>query len=124
MTRAHVFALCVFVALAVFPGANAVTFPELPRGLGDSCVAPVEIMRKNHMDFLNHQRDLTVHDGIRGARHSLTGCVHCHAQQDSRGNFIAVDAPGQFCAACHAFTATAMDCFECHAAKPARAEMQ
>ncbi|MGR3914550.1 MAG: Hdr-like menaquinol oxidoreductase cytochrome c subunit [Gammaproteobacteria bacterium] len=108
--------------LLALPGASpgaAVVFPALPRGIGESCVEPLEVMRKNHMKLLNHQRDRTVHDGIRTTRHSLTGCVQCHAQQDARGRFIAVDAPGQFCEACHAFTGARPDCFECHAATPA-----
>ena len=94
------------------------TLPELPRGKGENCVQPTELMRKNHMDYLIHQRDLTVHSGIRTPRHSLVGCVQCHVQQDQRGQFIAIDAPGQFCQSCHAFTSVRVDCFECHATKP------
>ena len=92
---------------------------ELPRGKGEMCVEPTEYMRKYHFDLLTHQRDLTVRSGIRTPRHSLTGCIDCHVQQDAHGQFIAVDAPGQFCESCHGFVAVKLDCFECHAAKPA-----
>ena len=111
----------VGIALLLFIGVchGDVNLPELPRGKGERCVEPTDVMRKNHMDFLNHQRDLTVRSGIRTARHSLVGCVECHARQNARGRFIAVDAPGEFCQSCHAFTGVKPDCFECHAAKPA-----
>ena len=93
--------------------------PELPTAKGESCVEPVDVMRRDHMKFLFHQRDQTVHRGIRTKQHSLTGCLDCHAQQDEQGNYIRIDAPGQFCQVCHAYTSTRIDCFECHAAKPA-----
>ena len=35
-------------------------------------------MRRNHMELIKHQRDATVHDGIRGTKHSLAGCIDCH----------------------------------------------
>ena len=92
--------------------------PKLPRGKGATCVEPLDVMRRNHMDFLNHERDLTVRGGIRGRKHSLVGCIACHAQRDGHGDFIRIDAPGQFCHACHEFTGVKMDCFECHAAVP------
>jgi len=98
--------------------------PELPRGKGETCVEPLDVMRRNHMDFLNHERDLTVRGGIRGRKHSLAGCIACHTQrapaggEGAEGGFIRIDAPGQFCHACHEFTGVKMDCFECHAAVP------
>ena len=33
----------------------------------------------NHMDMLKHQRDLTMHEGIRTTKHSLKECIECHA---------------------------------------------
>lgn len=90
-----------------------------PAARGDACVEPTEIMRRDHMRFLMHQRDDTVHGGIRGAKHSLVGCIECHAQTDAQGVAIPVDAKGQFCESCHTFAGVRMDCFECHAAVPA-----
>ena len=71
------------------------------------------------MRLLLHQRDATVHQGIRGTRHSLVGCIDCHVQRDAGGAPIPINAPGQFCASCHGFTGVTVDCFECHATVPA-----
>ena len=43
------------------------------------CIAPVEEMRRNHMDMLKHQRDRTMRQGIRGEPASLNACIECHA---------------------------------------------
>ena len=112
-------ALVVVALLWVGVSSGAgVNLPEFPRGKGDNCVETTDIMRKNHMEFLTHQRDLTVHDGIRSSKHSLVECIQCHVQKDAQGQFIPVNAPGQFCQSCHQFTATRLDCFECHATVP------
>lgn len=120
--RAEGFSIPRFAGVAVFAivgiAALADGMPELPRGKGETCVEPLELMRRSHMDFLNHERDLTVRNGIRGRKHSLVGCLACHTQRDSRGDFIRIDAPGQFCSTCHEFTGVKIDCFECHAAAP------
>ena len=86
----------------------------------ENCVEPTEYMRKNHMDLLFHQRDVTVHEGIRSKQHSLVNCVDCHASADADGSFASVNAPGQFCEGCHSATAVTIDCFECHASRPDR----
>ena len=83
-----------------------------------SCVEPTDVMRRNHMEFLKHQRDETVHNGIRGAKHSLAGCVDCHATVVD-GQPKPVNGDGEFCANCHAFTAVSIDCFHCHRTVPA-----
>ena len=46
---------------------------------GDKCVEPTDEMRRNHMNLLLHQRDQTMHKGIRTVKHSLKNCVDCHA---------------------------------------------
>lgn len=84
----------------------------------EQCVEPTELMRRNHMDMLIHQRDKTVHQGIRTKNHSLLECIACHAEKDTDGKFVAINAEGQFCQSCHAAVAVSMDCFQCHAAKP------
>ncbi len=93
--------------------------PEPVAVRGQTCVAPTDVMRRDHMDMLMHQRDETVIRGIRTERFSLTGCVSCHAATDAAGEFLRVDAPAQFCSTCHEYTAVEMDCFGCHAAVPA-----
>jgi hypothetical protein len=82
---------------------------------GTQCVEPPEVMRRQHMSFLKHQRDDTVHGGIRGAKHSLRGCVDCHASPASGS---VAKASGDFCSSCHQYAAVKIDCFECHASKP------
>ncbi len=80
--------------------------------IGDQCVEPVDIMRRQHMTFLLHQRDETVRSGIRGNKYSLQGCVECHAVADAdAGGARTVRA---FCSECHSYAAVRIDCFECH----------
>ncbi|MDP2004733.1 MAG: hypothetical protein Q8K45_03585 [Rubrivivax sp.] len=81
---------------------------------GTQCVAPPEVMRRDHMEFLKHQRDDTVHGGIRGAKFSLKGCIDCHASQKTQS--VAKDE-SNFCVSCHAYAAVKIDCFECHTSK-------
>ena len=109
--------LVIFVSCMASASAD---MPEVPRGKGDMCVEPTEIMRKQHMDFLFHDRDLTMRQGNRDIKHSLNQCVECHAQTDAQGEFISINESGQFCAVCHEFTSVKIDCFECHASKPDR----
>jgi hypothetical protein len=117
----------VLAALALLAAGSAFTADTVKRGLapavepaakGERCVEDTATMRRNHMRFLEHQRDDTVHGGIRGARHSLKGCVDCHASK-ATGSVAA--ARTDFCIACHSFTAVKVDCFGCHATKPAGA---
>ena len=102
------------------PAADGVPAPALVKASrGAACVEPIPVIRRDHMKFLMHQRDDTVHGGIRGARHSLVGCIDCHAARDETGQWARIDAPGQFCASCHEYVAVKIDCFGCHAALPA-----
>nr|VFK50185.1 MAG: hypothetical protein BECKTUN1418E_GA0071001_100136 [Candidatus Kentron sp. TUN]VFK50829.1 MAG: hypothetical protein BECKTUN1418D_GA0071000_100227 [Candidatus Kentron sp. TUN]VFK51240.1 MAG: hypothetical protein BECKTUN1418F_GA0071002_100136 [Candidatus Kentron sp. TUN] len=84
----------------------------------DKCVESIPIMRREHMDFLFHQRDSTMYHGIRTKRYSLKGCVECHVRKDDQGYVVPVDAPEQFCQNCHRYVAINIDCFQCHAAMP------
>ncbi len=85
-----------------------------PAKPGTHCVADPALMRRDHMVFLKHQRDVTVHQGILG-KYSLTDCVDCHASS-ATGSVAA--ARGDFCVSCHRYAAVSIDCFECHATKP------
>jgi len=81
---------------------------------GESCVEDTAYMRKNHMKVLLHQRDETVHKGIRTPKHSLKNCVSCHASaKDER----VVGTDEHFCQGCHTYAAVKMDCWECHTTK-------
>jgi hypothetical protein len=110
------------VLVSLFFLLFSVTLPadslEQMRADGMQCVEPTDIMRKQHMQFLLHQRDLTMRQGIRTEQHSLNQCVECHVQKNNQGEFIPINAPEQFCAACHTFTSVSIDCFDCHATTP------
>ena len=118
MTR-YVAGMLVLLLAAGSAGAGAdrparVALPEITIEKGGKCVAPADEMRRDHMKMLMQQRDQTVHKGIRGAQHSLKGCIDCHA--GARTNSVL--GKGGFCESCHAYAAVSIDCFECHS--PAR----
>ena len=79
-----------------------------------NCVAPVEEMRRNHMEMLRHQRDRTLRQGIRGEAVSLNACIECHA---SKKTGSVLGANDNFCQGCHSYAAVKLDCFECHQPK-------
>ena len=113
---ARLFAAGLLVLSAGALGASAVTEGSQAAGM-TSCVEPTDVMRRNHMEFLKHQRDETVHNGIRGAKHSLSACVDCHASI-TNGQSKPINDQGEFCAGCHEFTAVSIDCFQCHRTVP------
>jgi hypothetical protein len=108
--------LCIPAALAAGTGA-----PTIDIGKGGQCVEDTQWMRKNHMHVLKHQRDETVHKGVRDTKHSLKGCIECHAS--TRDNSVTTRADS-FCVACHRYEAVKIDCFECHSDKPKSAWLQ
>jgi hypothetical protein len=82
------------------------------------CVEPTSFMRRNHMELIKHQRDVTVHQGVRDTRYSLAGCIDCHVQYDIQGKAVPVNAEDQFCDRCHDWLAVRPDCFQCHSPVP------
>lgn len=95
--------------------ANDNPKPTLAKGKGDKCVEETSFMRRNHMDLLKHQRNLTMREGIRMPKHSLKGCVECHASEKT-GSVAA--SKEDFCAHCHTYAAVKLDCWDCHATRP------
>ena len=94
--------------------------PEAHSRFSDTqgCVEPTEEMRKNHMEYILHQRDETVHKGIRTTQYSLEQCINCHVSD-------APDAPRvsseeHFCNSCHTYASVRIDCFQCHADRPVK----
>ena len=76
------------------------------------CVEPEDVMRRDHMKFILHQRDKTMHQGIRTEKYSLKNCVNCHA--NSKTNSVL--GKDGFCSSCHSYAAVSIDCFSCHTA--------
>ncbi len=89
-----------------------------PARAGTQCIADPATMRRDHPAMLEHQRDQTVRGGIRGAKASLKGCIDCHASPVTAS---VAKTDTNFCVSCHAYAAVRIDCFDCHATKPAGA---
>jgi len=116
--RVVVMTIALSLGTSMIKAYAEVSQPVFPSARGEQCVEPVDIMRRDHFEFLKHQRDKTVREGIRTPRHSLAGCIDCHVDKDAQGRFVPVNAKGQFCQSCHVYAAVKIDCFSCHAARP------
>jgi predicted CXXCH cytochrome family protein len=102
--------------LPAYAGDSRTPLPVIEKAkAGTQCVAEPAVMRREHPDMLKHQRDDTVHGGIRGAKASLKACIDCHASPASGS---VTKSETNFCVSCHSYTAVRIDCFECHATKP------
>lgn len=88
--------------------------PTVKTYRGDKCVEDTEFMRRNHMKLILHQRDETMHKGIRTEKYSLKNCVNCHA--DPKTNSVL--GKDGFCESCHVFASVSIDCFSCHSSAP------
>lgn len=112
--RLTAFLFSILVVTAVH-AADKSPVLKLDIGKGGQCVEPDHtLMRKTHMNLLNHQRDETMRKGIRGQKHSLAECVDCHASTKTNSVLGSDEA---FCQGCHTYAAVKLDCFECHANK-------
>lgn len=96
------------------PAAGRVPLPNVSDRKGDKCIRDEAYMRRHHMDMLKHQRDLTMHEGIRTKEDSLQNCIACHASRKTNS----VTGDDNFCQSCHNYAGVKLDCFECHASKP------
>jgi hypothetical protein len=114
------FILAGFALLFPLMGTADTPLPVIhePEGEGVKCVEPEDVIRRNHMNFILHQRDETMHKGIRTSKYSLAECIDCHVQPDENGNIASIDEKEHFCNACHEYAAVNIDCFECHADRP------
>ena len=102
------------VLAAETSGAKPALGPTVKTYKGDKCVEDTDYMRRNHMKAILHQRDETMHRGIRTQKHSLKNCVDCHA--DPKTNSVL--GKDGFCESCHVYTSVSIDCFTCHTAAP------
>ncbi len=97
---------------------SRVPMPHEVEGKGKQCVQPTEVMRRNHMQFILHHRDQTMHKGIRTKQYSLKNCINCHVQKQADGTYPSIHSKEHFCNSCHSYAAVHIDCFECHATHP------
>lgn len=117
------FSLLMALCLGLSAGLSAVHADQGIEGTAkadklDACVQPTAFMRRKHFELILHQRDITVHQGVRDTDNSLAGCVDCHVRMDAQGDHVPVNSSGEFCAACHEYTGATLDCFSCHATTP------
>jgi hypothetical protein len=82
------------------------------------CIQPEDEMRRNHMKYILHQRDLTMHQGIRTETDSLAKCIDCHVEPNEKGEIAGIESDEHFCNACHQYASVQIDCFQCHADRP------
>ena len=116
---AGMLAVGIFMIFSTGALGDSVVTPGSKAAGMDACVAPTAEMRRYHMEYLKHDRDKTVHQGIRGLKNSLADCVDCHAAKDGNGGYASVNANGQFCDKCHNYMAVTLACFQCHRKTPA-----
>ncbi len=109
-------ALCLLALLlpVLASASDRVPKPVINIDKPGKCVEDTATMRRDHPDMLKHQRDLTVHDGIRTRAHSLKECVGCHASKKT-GSVLGENG---FCQSCHNYASVKIDCFSCHSSKP------
>lgn len=120
MTKHLLRLLLILTGFMLYPvQGNAETpFPVIHDPEGVHCVEPRDEMRINHMNYIMHQRDKTVHDGIRTEKYSLAKCIDCHISPNEKGEIASHDEGEHFCSTCHTYASVQIDCFECHADKP------
>jgi hypothetical protein len=111
-------ALCVLALLlpVVAFGSEGVPKPVIEIAKPGKCVEDTATMRRDHPDMLKHQRDQTMHEGIRTKKYSLKECIACHASPKT-GSVLGEKG---FCQSCHDYASVKIDCFNCHASKPRR----
>lgn len=92
--------------------------PEAQQRVSETqgCVEPTEEMRRNHMEYILHQRDETMHRGIRTRQYSIEECINCHVSGEPDGPRYGNKK--HFCSSCHSYAAVSIDCFQCHRDRP------
>ncbi|HED33939.1 MAG TPA: hypothetical protein ENJ08_06935 [Gammaproteobacteria bacterium] len=97
--------------------------PDVPHPTNGSteCVRPEDDMKANHMKYILHQRDETMHKGIRTETFALHECINCHVEKNSKARFGDSE---HFCSSCHNFAGVSIDCFQCHNDRPSEEEAE
>jgi len=104
---------------AVGEEARSRFLPEIAKGTGDSHAEGNDFWRRNHMEMMEHDRDLTMYSGDRAIQASLGACFDCHAVKDPAGQPVTYRDARHFCRSCHDYAAVHIDCFMCHRSTPA-----
>ena len=113
-----IIAVAVLLSSAPVQAADGVPMPKIPKALEKTEKGHAELMRLKLMDLMNHQRDETVHKGIRTKQYSLKECISCHAVPGPDKQPVSITSPKHFCRTCHDYAAVKVDCFQCHSSKP------
>ncbi len=118
-TAILVYALIGFSLLSTSAVAET-PFPTIHEPTDESvkCIQPEDVMRREHMNYILHERDETMHEGIRGEPKSLANCINCHVEPNENGEIAGIETKEHFCNACHQYAAVQIDCFQCHADRP------
>ena len=82
------------------------------------CIHDEDEMRRNHMNYILHERDETMHEGVRNEPGSLVACIDCHVEPNAQGEIADIDSNEYFCNSCHQYASVQIDCFQCHADRP------
>ncbi len=95
-------------------------FPTIHEPSDESlkCIQPEDEMRRNHMNYILHERDETMHEGVRNEPGSLAACIDCHVEPNEKGEIADVGSNEHFCNGCHEYASVQIDCFQCHADRP------
>lgn len=93
-------------------------WPQVPAATGKPHPEGNEVMRRQHMEMMKHDRDLTMYDGKRPVEASLAACFDCHAVKDEAGTPVTYADDRHFCRVCHDYAAVKVDCFMCHRSTP------
>lgn len=115
--------ICCIIGISIVFADSPANIPPPKQKYNEEtvCVEPVEIMRKEHFEFMLEHRDDAVIDGIRTKKHSLNECIDCHITANAQGEFARYSEDTHFCASCHQYAAVNIDCFQCHADRPEEA---
>lgn len=109
-----------FIIFAFLSGGSIASdiYPNIPKASGKPHPEGNEYMRINHMDMLKHDRDITMHEGIRNTDNGLAQCISCHVVKGEDNKPVTIKSEKHFCSTCHQFAAVKIDCFSCHNSVP------
>ena len=60
------------------------------------CIHAEDEMRRNHMNYILHERDETMHEGVRNEPGSLVACIDCHVEPNAQGEIAGIDSNEHF----------------------------